>query len=82
MDDVGPVQGGEAMRDLPDDGGGLGLVVPGLGDDAVEELAAGAELEDEVDAGGVLADVEEVDDVGVGGDVLDDLAHDEELVGE
>jgi hypothetical protein len=52
-------------------GGALGVVA--LGDDAVEELAAGAELHDEVDEERVLVRAADADDVGVLGEVVHDL---------
>jgi hypothetical protein len=52
-------------------GGTLGVVA--LGDDAVEELAAGAELHDEVHEEGVLVGAADADDVGVLGEVVHDL---------
>lgn len=53
--------------------GGLTLAVVALEDDAVEELAAVAELHDEVDGGGVLEGVADADDVWVLGEVVHDL---------
>ncbi|BAT16064.1 Os12g0169950 [Oryza sativa Japonica Group] len=66
-----------APFDDPDDGpdeqrgGALGVVA--LGDDAVEELAAGAELHDDVDEQRVLVGAPDADDVWVLGEVVHDL---------
>ncbi|BAS95569.1 Os05g0585601, partial [Oryza sativa Japonica Group] len=59
--------------DLPAEGGGgaLGVVAPG--DDAVEELAALAELHDEVDGVAVLVGAAQLDDVAVAGEVVHDV---------
>jgi hypothetical protein len=52
---------------------GGALCVVALGDDAVEELAAGAELHDEVDEERVLVGAADADDVGVLGEMVHDL---------
>jgi len=53
-----------------DELGGLTLTVVALLNDPVEELAALAELHDEVDGGGVLVGAVDPDDVGVFGEVV------------
>ncbi|BAT12872.1 Os11g0171601, partial [Oryza sativa Japonica Group] len=74
-----PVHDAERVASLDDGddgadelrGGALGVVA--LGDDAVEELAAGAELHDDVDEQRVLVGAADADDVGVLGEVVHDL---------
>lgn len=68
---------GVAIVDDPDNltaeigGGALGVVA--LGDDPVEELAAGAELHDEIDGVAILVGAFELHDVPVAGHVVHDL---------
>ena len=52
---------------------GSALRVVALGDDPVEELAAGAELHDEIDGVAVLVGALELHDVAVAGEVVHDL---------
>ena len=60
-------------HDLAAEIGGGALGVVSLGDDAVEELAAGAELHDEVDGVAILVGRLELHDVAVAGQVVHDL---------
>jgi hypothetical protein len=61
------------LHDGAQQGRGGALRVLALGDDAVGELAAGAELHDEVDVVLVLVGAPEADDVGLAGEVVHDL---------
>lgn len=60
-------------EDLAADYGGGALRVVTSGDDTVKELAAGAELHDEVDGVAVLECALELDDVAVAREVVHDL---------
>jgi hypothetical protein len=73
------VHDAERVTSLHDPDNGLdelrsrALTVVALGDDAVEELAAGAELHDDVHEERVLVGAADADDVGVLGEVVHDL---------
>jgi len=73
------VHDAERVASLHDPDNGLdelrcrALAVVSLGDDAVEELAAGAELHDDVHEERVLVGAADADDVGVLGEVVHDL---------
>lgn len=59
--------------DLAADYGGGALGVVTAGDDPIKELAAGAELHDEVDGVAVLEGALELDNVAVASEVMHDL---------
>lgn len=58
---------------LPTEGGRGALRVVALGDDPVEELAAGAQLHNKIDGVAVLEGADELHDVAVAGEVVHDL---------
>lgn len=60
-------------HDLPAESRGGALRVMAFGDDPVEELAASAELHDEIDGVAVLVGAFELDNVSVSSEVVHDL---------
>ena len=70
VDDAEGVAGLDDGDDGAEEAGGLALGEVAFGDDAVEELAALAEVHDEVDGGGVLVGALDANDVGVLGEMV------------